>query len=144
MMKEHSNPQTTHSPNVLRTCSIPKDSRRRTSSSMLSTNPLISPELPPFVKMCFNFWTILSVYNFRMYIYVSRVVRRSIFGPFSNPWRCSVFHFTKRAGKWQISRDTSNHSCILIGICEDGQLKISSWLSIHSQRKQTACKQLLS
>ncbi|KAF8256562.1 hypothetical protein EI94DRAFT_1858098, partial [Lactarius quietus] len=65
-------------------------------------------------------------YNFRMFTYACRVDQRSTFGPFSNLWRRSVFRFTKRAVKWMISRDTSNHSFTRIGRCEDGHLKLSS------------------
>ncbi|KAH9052756.1 hypothetical protein EDB87DRAFT_348222 [Lactarius vividus] len=64
-------------------------------------------------------------------------ISRSTFGPFLDRWRRSVFRFVKTATKWKISRDTSNHSCTLIGLCEDGQPKIGNWLSIHCQRKQT-------
>src|SRR6266702_2598943 len=103
-------------------------------------NPLTSPACRPLVKMCSSSWRTSSTYNFQMYTFVSQVVRRSTFGPFSNLWHCSVFHSTKKVDKWQTSRDTSNQSYTPIEICEDGRHRISSWLSTHSQKKQTACK----
>ncbi|KAH8981197.1 hypothetical protein EDB86DRAFT_2834971 [Lactarius hatsudake] len=72
------------------------------------------------------------------------------FGPFSNPWRCSAFflihfyrcsafRFTTESGKMADISGYIKSSCTLTGICEDGQLKIGSWLLVHSRRKQTGC-----
>src|SRR6266702_83337 len=111
---------------------------------MLSTNAPTPLGCQPHVKTCSSSWRILLVYNSGMYIYVSPVVRSSIFEPLLNPWRRFACRLMMKPDKRRTSWNTSNRSCVLIGGCEGGQQRISSWLLVHSQTRQTGCKQFLS
>src|ERR1700677_1549205 len=111
---------------------------------MLWTNAPTSPGCRPPVKKCSNVWRILSVYNSRMYTYVSLVVRSLTFELLLSPCHSFVCRSKMKLDKRQTSWHTSNRLCILIGECESGQQRTSSSLLIHSQTGQTGCKQFLS